>query len=86
MDVQLQGPNTKVYTVGASANTIGEYHLTNWLEHSFPIPVDFPTGEYTVAVRIRDENGILQPLGFTDERKLDKGFYLLTSVTVTSPQ
>ena len=82
MDVQLAGPATKVFTVGPSANTIGEYHLTNWLEHRFAIPADFPVGEYQVGVRVRDAEGAVVPLGFVEGRAMGEGFYLLTSVLV----
>ena len=82
MDLQLTGPTTKVYTVGPSANTIGEYHLTNWLEHRFAIPADFPQGEYQVGVRVRDAEGAVVPLGYVADRALGEGFYLLTTVLV----
>ena len=82
MDIRLRGPATKIYEVSSAANTIGEYHLTNWLEHSFPVPPDFPAGLYEVEVRISDLNKVLQELGYRDEFKRTEGFYALTTVAV----
>ena len=82
MDIRLRGPATKIYEVSSAANTIGEYHLTNWLEHSFPISPGFPTGSYEVEVRVIDLDGVTQELGYREEFKRTEGFYALTSVVV----
>ncbi|NJC25497.1 hypothetical protein [Neolewinella antarctica] len=83
MEVRLSGPETKTYFVNSAANTIGEYHLTNWLQYDFVIPSDFPAGEYVVSVRIMDEDGAPQVLGYKDDRLVGESFYRLTTLRVT---
>jgi hypothetical protein len=85
MDIRISGPASKTYSIPAGANTVGELHLSNWLNYDFTIPADFPTGTYELAVRLRDANRDLRevPLGYRDNRKLDDGFYRLASFELT---
>ncbi len=84
MDVVLEGPQRKVWSLPAGANTVGELHLANWLSYPFTVPADFPTGTYTFGVRLRDENrdGVQVPLAFKESRRMDEGFYRLAEITV----
>lgn len=88
MDLILQGPSTKTYEVPSGANTVGELHLANWLSYDFEVPQDFPTGEYTIGVRLRDASRDLAtvPLGFRAERAMDDGFYRVATVEITTDQ
>ncbi len=82
LDVRLKGPDTKVYNIAPSANTVGEYHLTNWLEYHLAVPQGFPPGDYTVSVRVIDGDQRSLPLGFKEELREDDGYYRITSVRV----
>ncbi|MCP9237769.1 hypothetical protein [Lewinella sp. JB7] len=82
MDIILDGPSTKVYSIPAGANTVGELHLANWLSYTFDVPEAFPVGNYTVGVRLRDANRDLRevPLGYKESLAMDDGFYRLGEV------
>ncbi len=84
MEVVLDGTTRKVYTVSANANTVGELHISNWHSYFFDIPADFPLGEYTLGVRIRDEekDGLIVPLGYVAAREMGEGFYRLAEVEI----
>jgi hypothetical protein len=83
MEIIVDGPDQKIYTVRENENTVGEYHLANWLSYYFLIPTDFRSGTYTVGVRLRDQDGSVIPLGFTNDLRMEPaGFYRLGQVLV----
>lgn len=85
MDIILQGPDTKVYSIPSGANTVGELHLANWLSYPLTVPADFAAGTYTVGVRLRDSNRDFAqvPLGYKEERAMSEGFYRLAAIEIT---
>ena len=84
LDILLDGPAREVTTFGPRLNTVGEINLVNWLNHKANVPADFPTGTYTVAVRLRDPNLGDAPveLGFRPDLALSDGFYRVATVDV----
>ena len=87
MNAILSGPDRKVYTVPAGANTAGEVHLANWLSYDFTVPSDFTPGNYTFGIKLTDEvsDGGDIPLGYKAELRMADGFYRLADIEVTSP-
>ena len=87
MDIRMSGPAAKDFAIPSGANTVGELHLANWLSYDFEVPQDFPTGEYVLAVRLRDSARDFAevPLGYREELRMKDGFYRLGEFTVTSP-
>lgn len=79
MDITLQGPKSRIYSIPSGANTVGELHLANWLSYTFEVPADFPAGTYDLGVRLRDSNRDLRevPLGYKPELAMEDGFYRL---------
>lgn len=88
MDVVLDGPQRKIWSLPAGANTVGELHLANWLSYPFTVPADFPAGSYAFGVRLRDErrDGQEVPLGYVRDRAMAEGFYRLADLEVTAPE
>ena len=86
MDVKLAGPAEKVFSIPSGANTVGELHLANWLSYDFAVPADFPVGDYTLAVRLRDSARDFAevPLGYRGDLRMSDGFYRLAGFTVTA--
>ncbi|WP_157974611.1 hypothetical protein [Lewinella sp. IMCC34183] len=84
MDVVLEGPQRKAWSIPAGANTVGELHLANWLSYPFEVPADFTAGEYRLGVRLRNErrDGEEVPMGYVADRKMDEGFYRLAELRV----
>lgn len=85
MEVRLSGDATsKVYLVNKSQNTVGEANLVNWINYYFPVPTDFPLGNYEVEVRLLDESrtGGVVPLGFREELATGDGFYRVARILV----
>lgn len=83
MEVILDGPDQNIYTVRENENTVGEYHLANWFSYDFLVPPDFRSGTYAVGVRLRDKDGNVIPLGYTDDLRMPlSGFYRLGQVLV----
>ncbi len=82
MDLILEGPESKIYSLPSGANTVGELHLANWLSYPIEVPEGFPSGTYELGVRLRNElsDGQEVPLGFKPELKMQDGFYRLASV------
>ena len=87
LDVLLEGPARKVYPIRANENTVGEINLINWFGYSFPVPRDFPAGDYVLGVRLRDvaENDRVVTLGFDPELALADGFYRVAGLKVVAP-
>ena len=87
MNALLLGPDRKVYSVPAGANTAGEVHLANWLSYRFEVPSDFTPGDYTFGIKLTDEVGDRGevPLGFKPELRMADGFFRLADLTVTAP-
>ena len=88
MEVLLDGPARKDYTIRENENTVGEINLINWFNHDFAVPANFPAGEYTVAVRLLDatNNNETVPLGFEPELALGDGFYRIATVAVAAEE
>lgn len=93
MDVILKGEtDEKVYSIPAAANTVGELHLANWLSYEFEVPENFPAGEYTLGIRLRDalddsaQPDLFVPLGYRRELDMADGFSRLASLAVALPE
>ena len=86
MNAILIGPDRKVYTVPAGANTAGEVHLANWLSYNFEVPADFTPGDYVFGIKLTDEvgDGGDVPLGFLPELQMADGFFRLADIQVTA--
>lgn len=84
MDVVLEGPERKVWSIPSGANTVGELHLANWLSYDFEVPADFPAGTYDFGVRLRNANRDFEevPLGYEASLSMEDGFYRLAQITV----
>lgn len=83
MEVVLEGPTRQVFSVPEHRNTIGEYHLANWLSYDFPLAADMQAGTYIVGVRIRNRQGTIVPLGYKQSLAMgDTGFYRLGQLEV----
>ena len=87
MNAILLGPDRKVYSVPAGANTVGEVHLANWLSYDFAVPADFTPGDYVFGIKLTDEvgDGGDVPLGFLPEMRMADGFFRLADIAVTAP-
>ena len=86
MDIRIDGPAEKTFSLPSGANTVGELHLANWLNYDFAVPQDFPAGTYELGVRLRDDNRDLVevPLGYADSLRLSDGFYRLARFAVVA--
>lgn len=89
MDVVLRGESAeKIYDVPASANTVGELHISNWLSYRFDVPADFPPGPYAFGIRLRDAvnetvgEQLFVPLGYRPEFDMADGFSRLATLEV----
>ena len=84
MDLLLTGPARHEFTVKADANTVGELHLANWMNHYFTVPAELPPGRYVLGVRLRDarRDGAVVPLGYRDEFRIPntEGYYRLAEL------
>ncbi|THH41254.1 hypothetical protein [Neolewinella litorea] len=84
MDVVLEGPERKVWSIPSGANTVGELHLANWLSYNFDVPSEFPAGNYVFGVRLRNANRDFEevPLGYQSQLEMGDGFYRLAQIEV----
>lgn len=87
LDLRLDGPDGKLYTVGPRLNTVGEINLVNWFTHYLDVPDYFAPGTYALDVRLRDpETREPLVLGFVPEMAVGDGFYRVAEVTVVTAQ